>query len=199
MRWRWSTRVLLGCLAAILVLPACSSGDGDEDPPPAVSGSGATGSSTGPSSETGATGSSSAIDACALITEEDAEIALGAEIEVVQDPFGEGLIQGDPAEFAGACAYRPSGTDDGRAIAIGVAAPGSITPEEFDQLTEGGIPLGGPGDEGYAVGEGVLFRSGDLVVGIVVTTGEGMDTDRALALELAGIAAAGLSAAEGGG
>jgi len=39
---------------------------------------------------------------------------------------------------------------------------------------------------------GVLFRSGDLVVGIVVHTGEGMDTDGALALELAGIAAAGL-------
>jgi hypothetical protein len=59
------------------------------------------------------------------------------------------------------------------------------------------IALGGPGDEGYAVDEGVLFRSGDLIVGIVVKTGEGMDTDRALALELAGIAAARLSAAVG--
>ena len=91
----------------------------------------------------------------------------------------------------------PTETDDRRAIMIGVAAPGSITPEEFDELTEEAIPLGGPGDEGYAVDEGVLFRSGDLIVGIVVQTGEGLDTDRALALELAGIAAAGLSAAEG--
>jgi hypothetical protein len=38
---------------------------------------------------------------------------------------------------------------------------------------------------------GVVFRSGDLIVGIVVVTGEGMDTDRALAPELAGIAADG--------
>jgi hypothetical protein len=139
------------------------------------------------------------IDACSLITEEDAEIALGAKVEVVQDPFGEGLLEADSAEFASACAYRPSGTDDGRTIVIEVAAPGSITPEEFDELTEDAIPLGGPGDEGYAVDEGVLFRSDDLIVGIVVTTGEGRDTDRALALELAGIAEAGLSAALGAG
>jgi len=79
---------------------------------------------------------------------------------------------------------------------ISIAVPGSVTPEEFDALTEGGIPLGGPGEEGYAVDEGVLFRSGDLIVGIVVDTGEGMDTDRALALELAGIAATCLSGAE---
>jgi hypothetical protein len=45
------------------------------------------------------------------------------------------------------------------------------------------------------VDDGVVFRSGDLAVGIIVRTGEGMDTDRALALELAGIAADGLSAA----
>jgi hypothetical protein len=77
-------------------------------------------------------------------------------------------------------------------VAIGVAAPGSITPEEFDQLAEGGIPLGGPGEEGYAVDGGVLFRSDDLIVGIVVNTGDGTNTDQALALELAGIAADGL-------
>ena len=76
-------------------------------------------------------------------------------------------------------------------VAIGVASPASITPEEFDELTEGGIQLGGPGDEGYAVDGGVP-SAGDLVIGIVVHTGEGMDTDGALALELAGIAAAGL-------
>jgi hypothetical protein len=199
MRCRWFTRVLRGCVVAILILPACSSGDGAEDPPPAATASGATGSSTGPTSDPGTTGASTAIDACALITEEDAEIALGAEIEEVEDPFGEGFLEGDPAEFAGVCAYRPIGVNDGRVIAIGVAAPGSITPEEFDELTEGAIPLGGPGDEGYALDGGVLFRDGDLIVGIVVHTGEGMDTDRALALELAGIAAAGLSAAEGAG
>ena len=132
------------------------------------------------------------IDACSLITREDAEIALGAEIEIVEDTVGEGLVVGGPGEVASACAYRPSGTDDGRAIVISIAAPGSVTPEEFDRLTEGGIPLGGPGDEGYAVDEGVLFRSGDLIVGVVIHTGEGMDTDRALALELAAIAADGL-------
>lgn len=131
------------------------------------------------------------VDACSLVTQDDAEIALGVEVEEVQDPFAEGFLEGDPAEFAGVCTYRPSQGNDGRVVAIGVAAPGSITPGEFDELAADGIPLGGPGDEGYAVDGGVLFRSGDLIVGIVVHTGEGMDTDRALALELAGIAADG--------
>ena len=137
------------------------------------------------------------IDACSLITEDDAGIALGAEIEIVEDPIGEGLVVEEPGEIASACGYRPSGTDDGRAIVISIAAPGSVTPELFDRLTEGAIALGGPGDEGYATDNGVLFRSGDLVVGVVVRTGEGMDTDRALALELAAIAAAGLPSARG--
>lgn len=192
MRRRASTRILRVLVVALLVLPACSSGDDGGDAAPPATGPDATSSPTGPSPDPETTGAPLEIDACSLITQEDAEIALGAEVEEVEDPFGEAFLEGDPAEFAGVCAYRPSGADDGRVVAIRVAAPGSITPEEFDELTEGGIQLGGPGDEGYAVGGGVLFRSGDLVVGIVVHTGDGMDTDGALALELAGIAAAGL-------
>lgn len=195
---RSSSWVLSSFVVAFLVLPSCSSGDDAEDAAPTATGSGGTSSSTGPSSDQGTTGASTAIDACSLITEEEAEIALGTEVEIVEDPLGEGLVVEHPGEVASACAFRPGGTDDGRAIVISIAVPGSVTPEEFDQLTEGGIPLGGPDDEGYAVEDGVLFRSGDLVVGVVVHSGEGMDTDRVLALELAGIAAAGLSAADVG-
>ena len=52
------------------------------------------------------------IDACSLVTQEDVEIALGAKVEIVQDPFGQGFLEGDPEAFAGACAYRPVGADD---------------------------------------------------------------------------------------
>lgn len=196
MRRRSPIRVLHGLVVVLLALPACSSGDDGEAGAPSATGPAATSSSTGPSGP-GARGAPVLIDACSLVTREDAEIALGAEVEVVQDPVGEGLVVEERGEVASACAFRPSGTDDGRAIVISIAAPGSITSEEFDRLTEGGIPLGGPGDEGYAVDRGVVFRSGDLIVGIVVITGEGIDTDRALALELVGIVADALSAAEG--
>ena len=192
MRRRSSTWVLSGLVIALLLLPACSSGDGGEDSSPAVTGPDVTGSSTGPSSDPGTTGAPLVIDACSLVTQDDTEIALGAEVEAVRDPVREGLVTEDPGEVASACGFRPSGVDDGGAIVISIAAPGSVTPEEFDALTEGGIPLGGPGDEGFLLERGVVFRSGDLIVGIAVITGESMDTDRALALELAAIAADGL-------
>ena len=144
---RASTRILRVLVVALLVLPACSSGDDGGDAAPPATGPDATSSPTGPSPDPETTGAPLEIDACSLITQEDAEIALGAEVDEVEDPFGEGLVTEDPGEIAGACGFRPSGVDDGRVVAIGVAAPGSITPEEFDELTEGGIQLGGPGDE----------------------------------------------------
>jgi hypothetical protein len=183
-------------VAAIAILASCTSDGGSDDHAPIGSGpkgsSAATVDPTGP----GPTTTAATPDACSLITAEDAEIALGAEVEIEDDPFAVGLLEGDPAEFASVCAYRPAGAgaDDDRGIVIGIAAPGAITSEEFDELTEDGVALGGPGDEGYAVDDGVIFRRGDLVVGVIIESGEGFATDRALSLELAGIAAQGLPA-----
>jgi hypothetical protein len=70
---------------ALLVLPACSSSDGGEEAAPTATGSDATGSSTGPSPDPETTGSEVVVDACSLITADDAEITLGAEVERVQE------------------------------------------------------------------------------------------------------------------
>ena len=187
----------LAVLLVVALTPACSSSGGDGPPGASPTADAATGVETGPAGSiatdapapTGATGATGAIapDACSLLTQEEAKIALAGAVELVTDPFGEGVIEGDPADFASICVYRPAGSDADHLVAVAIAAPGAVTDAEFDDLVSGGIPLGGPGDEGYAVEDGVLFRSGDLVVAVRVSTGEGLATDRSLALELAGL------------
>ena len=168
--------------ALLLALAGCSSGTPEDASTGPTPPSGA----TGPTAPTGASGGPALAipDACVLVTDAEASAVLEGQVESVADPFAAGLVQANPADFASFCFYRPV-PDDGRFVSIGVFDPASFSDATFRAQVDGGLALGGPGDEGYEVNGGVIFRSGDIVVGIIAITTADSAPDRSAALELA--------------
>lgn len=189
-------------VALALVLAACSSStpegpDGDTATGPTGGTStgatgGATGPSGGPTGATGATGST-ALDACALVTEADASATLdGATVELVEDPFGEGLLN-DPivGSLETVCYYRPVPDDGDRQVAVVVFTPGSISEDDFEQIVADGSERGGGFNfEMWVIEQTMLVRKGDVVAIVRATTDEGSAPDEGAEYELALLASA---------
>jgi hypothetical protein len=176
--------VTVGALTAV----ACSSGGGDAE---ATASTGATGwtAATGataaaPTSPTGASGVPSS--ACQLFTQADAEELFGEPVEQVADAVELGLITASAIPAGtGVCYYRPTPDDGSRFAAVAVLPPGALTEEEYRAQVEGGVGLGGPGDDGFEVNGGIITRVGDTVVLAVATTAPGKANDPSAGLEIA--------------
>ena len=128
-----------------------------------------------------------AIDACILLTSEDAAAALGGPV----DP----PIPGTAGPFS-QCIWRIAGGTELDSAAIAVQALGGVSPDQFAQLVEeyapaelGPVePVAGVGDEAYQQ-DGLMVRSGDaMVVVTVISTDPAGDRARQVSVAQAAVA-----------
>jgi hypothetical protein len=110
----------------------------------------------------------------------------GGAVEQVPDAIEQGLITAS-AIPAGTdvCYYRPTPDDGSRFAAVGVIPPGALSDEEYRAQVEGGVALGGPGDDGFEVNGSVVTRVDDTVILALATTEAGAGNDPSAGLEIA--------------
>lgn len=200
-------RLLPVVLALGLVAAACGSSD-DAAGQTGVSGAtGATGETnaaqatgatattagTGPTAVTGGDGLE-VIDACGLLLASQAEIVFDGQAELVEDPFGEGLLDDSQTGYQSVCYYRPV-PDDGRVVFL-LVLPDGFADTELEALVEGALFLGGSGFQMWDVDGAIVANKGDVVFMVGVISDLDGGPDRNTGLELANLAAARLPADE---
>lgn len=124
--------------------------------------------------------------ACELFTLDDAEELFGTSVERVPDAIDQGLIAASAIPAASeVCYYRPVPEDGSRFAAVAVIPPGALSEAEYQTQVEGGVPLAGPGDDGFEVNGSIITRRDDTVVLAVATVEAGEPNDPQAGLEIA--------------
>ena len=166
--------VAFGAVFVALALAACSSS------PTATGASGVTATPSAPvsaasepSAAEASTAGGGAPDACALLSAQDVQTALGVA-GLTPKPF--------PGATTSHCSYQ---TADGTTVAATSYSPDSATPFDFYKSGAGAIQIPGVGDGAVLVGAILYVQKGNAVFGFQLVNTENMSADK-----IKGIAAA---------
>jgi hypothetical protein len=154
---------MAGLLASVAALQGACSGGGDNGGAPPLGGAPGNAASQPAASGSGGTSRTGNVDACALVTREEAAAALG-----------QAVLPGDKTPEG--CNYVSEGDSGSKVVYIQVSAPNRAK-QTFDfarQAFKDTKPVAGVGDEAFVLELGapvaqVHFRKGDVYITVVVS------------------------------
>lgn len=166
---------LLATILVIIALAACGDDDSSADPDVTTTGAAVT---------TTAVPGGDAIDACGLVTQEDAERILGEPVEFTATT--------EPEVVVAACVWSNTAADHGATLQFRVFDGPHFFTEDAFATVEGYAPLDGLGDDAYWVVTGnvatLTVLSGDLVLMLDASKGGGGFDAAFVQTELAALA-----------